>query len=116
MTDACTVGAKRSTLASETRMDLSGYTLEPLHEDGERILYRGVHQGMHGGLRDAAHPTVLVAGLSGEYASPTTLARLQHEYALAGELDPRWAVRPMALLRHQGRTLVGRRGHRKQQA
>ncbi|HEV7802111.1 MAG TPA: AAA family ATPase, partial [Burkholderiales bacterium] len=83
-------------------MDLSGYMLEPLHEDGERILYRG----MHAGRADAVLPSVLVVAPTGEYASPATLARLQHEYALGAELDQRWAVRPVALVRHQGRTLL----------
>ena len=41
-----------------------------------------------------------------DYASPATLARLEHEYSLAAELDPRWAARPVALGRHQGRTVL----------
>jgi len=41
-----------------------------------------------------------------DYASPATLARLEHEYSLAGELDPRWAARPVTLGRHEGRTVL----------
>ena len=82
-------------------MDLSEYKLEPLNQDGERILYRGVHASPAD-----AFPRVLVAAPAGEYSSPKTLARLEHEYSLAAELDPQWAVRPLALARHQGRTVL----------
>ena len=83
-------------------MDLSGYTLEPLYTDGELILYRGVHARPADGLC----PSVLVVAPAGDYASPATLARLEHEYALAADLDPQWAVRPVALGRHQGRPVL----------
>jgi len=82
--------------------DLARYRLEPLHQDGELILYRG----MCANPTDGALPSVLVAVPAGEYASPATLARLEHEYALAEQLDPRWAVRPLALARHRGRTVL----------
>ncbi len=83
-------------------MDLSGYRLEPLHKDGELILYRGARPTP----ADGAPSSVLVVGPAGEYASPATLARLEHEYSLASELDPRWVARPIALGRHQGRTVL----------
>src|SRR6267378_1710948 len=83
-------------------MDLSGYKLEPLNKGGELILYRGVHASP----ADGRLPRVLVVAPAGEYASPATLARVEHEYSLAAELDPRWAVRPLALARHQGRTVL----------
>jgi hypothetical protein len=48
-------------------------------------------------------------GPTGEYVSPATLARLEHEHSLAGELDPRCrperlerrpeALAPMSALR-----------------
>ena len=45
--------------------------------------------------------------LSAEYASPGLAKRLEHEYALRGELDAAWAARPIALSRHDDRlTLV----------
>jgi hypothetical protein len=83
-------------------MDLSGYKLEALHKDGELILYRGAHPRP----ADGAPSSVLVVGPAGEYASPATLARLEHEYSLANELDPRWAVRPVALVRQHGHTML----------
>jgi len=83
-------------------IDLLDCTLEPLHEDGELILYRAVHASP----ADGVVPSVLVVGPAGEYVSPATLARLEHEYALAAELDPRWAVRPLGLERYRGRPVL----------
>src|SRR5262245_56536272 len=83
-------------------IDLLDCTLEPAHEDGELILSRAVHVGP----ADGVAPGVLVVGSAGEYVSPATLARLEHEYSLAGELDPRWAVRPVGLDRYRGRAVL----------
>src|SRR5215831_16449196 len=83
-------------------IDLLDSTLAPLHEDGDLILYRAVHAGPAGGVV----PSVLVVGPAGEYVSPATLAHLEHEYALAADLDRRWAVRPVGLERYRGRTVL----------
>jgi predicted ATPase len=88
-------------LAERVVMDLSEYKLEPLNKDGELMLYRGVHASPA-----AVLPRVLVVAPAGQYTSPATLARIEHEYSLAAELDPRWAVRPLALARHQSRTVL----------
>jgi len=61
---------------------------------------------VHASPADGRLPRVLVVAPAGEYASLATLARVEHEYSLAAELDPRWAVRPLALARHQGRTVL----------
>src|SRR5215831_997317 len=82
--------------------DLLERALEPLHEDGELILYRAVQASPVDGVA----PSVLVLGPAGEYVSPPTLARLKHEYVLAAELDPRWAVRPLGLDRYRGRAVL----------
>jgi predicted ATPase/signal transduction histidine kinase len=84
--------------SSGRMIDLLDCTLEPLHEDGELILYRAVHANPG----DGVVPGVLIVGPAGEYASPAVLARLEHEYALAAELDARWAVRPLGLARYRG--------------
>ncbi|PYN95224.1 MAG: histidine kinase, partial [Candidatus Rokuibacteriota bacterium] len=83
-------------------IDFSDCTLEPLQRDGELVLYRGAH------ARSASDvgPRMLLLAPARDYASPATLARLEHEYSLAAELDPRWAARPVALGRHQGRTVL----------
>src|SRR5438094_2189252 len=83
-------------------IDFSDCTLEPFQRDGELVLYRGAH------ARSASDvgPRMLLLAPARDYASPATLGRLEHEYSLAAELDPRWAARPVALGRHQGRTVL----------
>src|SRR5216117_1174997 len=83
-------------------IDFSDCTLEPLQRDGELVLYRGAHAR----LASDVGPRMLLLAPARDYASPAALARLEHEYSLAAELDPRWAARPVALGRHQGRTVL----------
>src|SRR3984885_4811816 len=78
--------------------EASGYVLVPLREGADFTLYRG---RQHGNPRP-----VLVVALTGEQPSPQSLRRLEHEYSLAAELDPAWAARPLALSRHEGRTIL----------
>jgi len=76
----------------------SGYVLEPLQEGADFTLYRGRQHG---------NPSpVLVVAISAEQPSAQNLRRLEHEYSLAAELDPAWAARPLALTRHEGRTIL----------
>jgi predicted ATPase/signal transduction histidine kinase len=76
----------------------SGYVLEPLRKGADFILCRGQEHG---------NPSpVLVVALTAERPSPQGLGRLEHEYALAVELDPAWAAKPLALIRHEGRTIL----------
>src|SRR6266853_1800662 len=76
----------------------SGYVLVPLREGADFTLYRGRQHG---------NPSpVLVIALSAEQPSPQSLRRLEHEYSLAAELDPAWAATPLALTRHEGRTIL----------
>src|SRR5260370_13682614 len=74
------------------------YELEPLGGNGEFTLYRGHEPG------DPS--SVLVVAPAAEQPSPQGLRRLEHEYSLAAELDPPWAARPLALTRHEGRTIL----------
>jgi serine/threonine protein kinase len=75
--------------------ELSGYVLSPLREGGI-----GFHRGSGNGLS----PILLV---SADENSPGSVERLEHEYALKGELDAEWAARPVALTHHNDRmTLV----------
>jgi serine/threonine protein kinase len=83
-------------------MELSEYLLETLREDGELILYRGRHPSRI----DAGLPPVLVVAPASERPPLGSLRRMEHEYALRAELDPGWAVRPVALAPHQGRTML----------
>src|SRR5882762_6681597 len=76
----------------------SGYVLEPLREGLEFNLYRGRQHG---------NPLPLLAvAPAAEQPSAQSLRRLEHEYSLAAELDPAWAARPLALTRHEARTIL----------
>src|SRR5712664_1655809 len=76
----------------------SGYMLEPLRESAAFTLYRGRQHG---------NPSpVLAIAPSAEQPSPQSLLRLEHEYSLAAELDSAWAAKPLALTRHEGRTIL----------
>jgi hypothetical protein len=76
----------------------SGYALEPIREGADFTLYRGRQHG--------EPSTVLAIAVSAKQPSPQSLRRLEHEYSLAAELDPAWAARPLALTRHEGRTIL----------
>ncbi|MCU1339069.1 MAG: hypothetical protein JWO19_4650, partial [Bryobacterales bacterium] len=76
----------------------SGYVLEPLREGADFTLYRGRQHG------NASR--VLVVALTAEQPSTQGLRGLEHEYSLAAELDPAWAAKPLALTRHEGRTIL----------
>jgi len=76
----------------------SGYQLVALREGADFTLYRGQQHG---------NPSpVLVVALAAEQPSPQDLRRLEHEYSLATDLDPAWAAKPLALTRHEGRTIL----------
>src|SRR5260370_24889586 len=78
--------------------ELSAYVLEPIREGTDFTLYRG---------RQQANPSrVLAVALAAEHPSPQGLRRLEHEYSLAAELDSAWAAKPLALTRHEGRTIL----------
>ena len=73
--------------------------LTVLTEDAERTTYRGWRES---GIRDpllAVVPTALQPGRA-------ILDRLEHEYALADELDSAWGLRPRALIRDGARTAL----------
>src|SRR5262245_6051685 len=75
---------------------LSGYEFSMLRE-GEFALYRGTGSGLA--------PILLVAPVA-EQPPPESLERIDHEYALHGELDPDWAARPLALAQRDGRQVL----------
>ena len=78
--------------------ELSTYTLESLRKDAESVLYRGQRKA------DPRH--VLVAAPLSKQPAQGTIRRLEHEYALRTELDRSWAILPVALVRHEGRTML----------
>jgi PAS domain S-box-containing protein len=76
-------------------------SLQVLWEDGDRVLCRGWRRGANGNRY--AVLTVLPAA---EHPTPASLDRLAHGYALKDELEGAWAVRPLALVRERGRTML----------
>src|SRR5271168_4865720 len=70
-------------------------------EDGERVFYRGWSLG-----DDRSECAVLAVAPVAEYPSTSILDRLAHEYELKDELDAAWAVRPLEVVRHGGRTML----------
>src|SRR5258705_12777969 len=84
-------------------MDLSEYVLETFRTDGGVVLSRGRHRSP---AASSTRSILLLATVS-EHPPAATLKRLEHEYALEGELRSAWAAQPVALTEHQGRvTLV----------
>src|SRR5712672_1668730 len=76
----------------------SEYVLVPVREGPDLTLYRGRQRGN-------AAPVLAIAP-SAEHPSPQSLRRLEHEYSLAAELDSAWGAKPLALTRHEGRTIL----------
>src|SRR5450631_4668149 len=83
-------------------MELADEPRQTLREDGEFVLYRGLCRISNNAVPQS---TIVVAPLR-EHTAPRSLRRLEHEYSLRTELDPAWAVRPLALSAHQGRTVL----------
>jgi predicted ATPase/signal transduction histidine kinase len=80
-------------------MEPSSRLYETLRADEEFALCRVRQKG--------SLSTVLEVTSVAEYPSVGSLARLEHEYSFRDELDPDWAVRPLALTRRGGQaTLV----------
>jgi serine/threonine protein kinase len=76
----------------------SEYELEAIRESVEFTLYRARQRGN-------AMPLLAVA-TTAEQPSLQSLRRLEHEYSLAAELDSTWAAKPIALTRHEDRTIL----------
>src|SRR6202521_2452258 len=75
--------------------------LTALLEDGERVLCRGWRDD-----GDANGTAVLAVLSASEHPAPAFVDQLAHEYGLKDELDGRSAVRPLALVREHGRTML----------
>ena len=79
-------------------IDLSRCVLRTISQDGAFVVCRGSQPATS---REPA--SVLVVMPRTEHPRPECVQMLEHEYALRADLDPTWAVRPLALLQHQGR-------------
>jgi hypothetical protein len=74
-----------------------GSDFQVFWEDGERIFCRARRDGA-----DGDGNSVLAILLAVEHPTPDSLKRLANEYALKGELEDAWAVRPLDLVREGG--------------
>src|SRR5580704_8350785 len=74
------------------------YELETLREEADFTFYRG--------RKRIDQQPILAVAAAAEQPSPQSLRRLEHEFTFAKELDARWAVRPLALTRHEGRATL----------
>src|SRR6185436_5425851 len=83
-----------------TAAEFSQYSLQALREDGEFILYRGQRHGQE----DEA--TLLLLGPFSTRPSRESAERLEHALSLRDDLRPEWAVRPLALVEHDGRPML----------
>src|SRR5262245_18424373 len=83
-------------------MELSDYTFETLRRDGEFLLQRGHHR-RH---TDASPPSILAITPVLEHPALASLRRMEHEHSFKDDLDPGWAVQPLALTAHEGRTML----------
>lgn len=71
-----------------------------LWDDGERAYCRGLRPDEHGDY------SVLIVRPIAERPLPASLERLVNEFALKDELDESWAVKPLALSREEGQTVL----------
>jgi PAS domain S-box-containing protein len=75
---------------------------QTLRDDGEFALYRARCRSAGNGSLEP----VLVVAPREEHTAPRSLRRMEHEFSLRTQLDPAWAVRPVALAEHQGRPVL----------
>jgi PAS domain S-box-containing protein len=75
---------------------------EILHGNGEFVLYR---ERSRNPTNEALQTTLVLAPVA-EHTAPPSLRRIENEYSLRDELDPAWAVRPLALSVQEGRTVL----------
>ena len=80
-------------------MELSAYALQPLREDEEFILYRGRPI-----QADASSVLLLAPAL--RHPALETVEKINHEYALRGELGTTWAVLPRDLSQYNQNTVL----------
>src|SRR5262249_53295715 len=76
-------------------------SFQVLWQDGERVFCRRWRLDAEGN-----RSAVLAVLAATEHPTPSSLDRLAHEYGLKDTLDGTWTVRPLALVREQGRTML----------
>ena len=76
-------------------------SFEPLWEDSERILCKILSDGAKGDRY-----AFMAGPFAAEHPSPQSINRLTHEHGLKAYIDEAWGVRPLELIREQGRTML----------
>jgi serine/threonine protein kinase len=71
-------------------VQLSGYSLDRLRDDGEFILYRAR-------AAETERPSILLLVPASTRPTLETLKKIDHEYSLSSDLDTAWAVRPVSV-------------------
>ena len=85
-------------MAVPSKTEPPDFLLDAIREGAAFTLYRA---------REHGNPSpILVVAPTAEQPLPQSLRRLEHEYSLAAELEPAWAAKPLALTRHEGRTIL----------
>jgi predicted ATPase/signal transduction histidine kinase len=79
-------------------INISRYSFENLRTDGEFNLYRG-----HGPAD--LQPILVLASVSCR-PDPEAIRRLEHEFSLLEKLNLTCALKPLTLVRHEGRTML----------
>ena len=79
-------------------VEISKYAFENLRTDGQLNLYRGSGTG-------ELRPILVVAPVMRQ-PDPGAIRRLEHEYSLLEEFDLGCALKPLSLIRHEGRTML----------
>jgi PAS domain S-box-containing protein len=90
----CRTGPKPAKVTA-SMTQLAASAIEMLWRNGEFDMCRGRREG----------ETAAVLILTPTYSEETTmgLRRLEHEYSLAEELDAKWSIKPLTIVRHNGR-------------
>jgi serine/threonine protein kinase len=80
-------------------VELAGYSLESLRDDGEFILYRAC-------AKQLEPASLLLLALASPWPTPETVKKIEHEYSLRSELDSAWALRPLTLSERSGQMML----------
>src|SRR5271170_1269681 len=83
-------------------MELLDYKFATLRQDEDFILFRGLRQ-----TKTETDPcSILVLAAAKDLPASATFERMKHELSLKGELDSKWAARPLAIGRDRDRTVL----------
>ena len=98
--DVCAIGAAGGRPTGRAIViEFSRYAFETLREDEGVAFYRGRRD-------DGEQPNILLVASVSQHPVPGILKRLEHEYSLQADLESDWAVKPLTLVRREGRLML----------